>query len=232
MLKRLFLRAAAVGNAVIALHEEWAKLPYIVVKSGCILNPRNRMAVLSFGIWHLPTSIRTTRDKEGRDSTKREYYVTQLSGRERIRQFFKEYPDYHLLVDVRGDNHQCALYITHTPDVGYNIHGFDPSNSCNCRFLCNFVVELSKRTRKIEMWSSSSDNYYGLCFSMTWHFLHEIFINNYQPLIHERVVKLLGVKSHKTTNPSEPGFEDPINSSIGCAYENGEWVVKVQRNDI
>lgn len=104
------------ANCIIKLFHYWQNnIPSVTVHASdnFMINTATKAGVLRWGSMFLKTKV-NSRNRKFRVVPirwPRNYYSTVLSVQRKVFDFFKEYPDYHLLVDVSSDNHQCMLYI-------------------------------------------------------------------------------------------------------------------------
>lgn len=167
------------ANLVLNLFDSWVlHHPSIVrdKKKNHVLNTRSRVAMLTMAVRYSSKDIVSVGYRIGRDNTKQKtanYYRCLSTVVQEIRWFFKEYPDYDLLVDACSLHHQAGMYITCKRFPGqrgpvYTVHAFDPNNGQICSNIINVVKQLSATIEKVPVWTTNINNDDDLCFALTW----------------------------------------------------------------
>lgn len=212
------------ADPILALHDAWLKQPFICRATlnkdknktfNVFLNRHTHVAVLGSGCSYSSVKQFTTKYLKQLDHTHEKrsiYYKTVKSIAAEIRAFFSsKYSDYHLIVDVSSTRHQSALYLWRDRDTGdFTVYAFDPNNGHTESNLITLSKEVSRKIRFINMWSSrrNNDTEPGICFQLTWRFIHLVFSGQYNPVVNERVLSRYNVKSMRSIEligPAPPG---------------------------
>lgn len=218
------------ANRALRLYRNWeANHPAITRVEEYLINSRTNVGMLLKSARY-PTDANTVEYREGHDNTLDEealYYRAYSYVIKLVRRFFTLYPTYHLMVDVRSANHQCMLYIVRDSASGmYTFYGFDPNREKVASCLYNFAHLISARVKSMNVWTSSVCNEHGLCYSMTWRFLHLIMFEEYNPILNERIGLQYIFKSKAKKILTDQGTR---RSSIGYVKTGNDYHLTVHR---
>lgn len=206
---------AQTANRALAIFSAWdLHHPDITRVGNYLINSKTKVAMLLKSARY-PTAAHTLAYRVGHEHTQNEalYYRTYSAIIKMVSAFFSAYPTYHLMIDVRNSVHQCMLYVVRNGDRAsglYTFYGFDPNQESMASCLFNLCRGISKRAKFMYAWTSCSYNDIGLCYSMTWRFLHLVMFEGYDPILFERI----GLKYYFVSKKKQL-LNDTRRSSIG-----------------
>lgn len=227
-----FLNAnCQIANRALWLFRKWIKYNENIHREGdWLLNTKTHIGMLCKAARYKRGSNRTIDYKIGRDNTEDNeglYYVSQTKISILVSMFFRAHPTYHLLIDLCTKDHQTALYVIRHPTDGYKFYAFDPNKTCNTMNIVDTAKEIRRGVDTINIWSSFSMNYDGLCYTLTWRFIHKVMFENFEPVGNERIVVKYNVRL-RTPEAYTPADDEPKLSTIGYR-RHGETFVIVNR---
>lgn len=206
------------GNHIIRLHKLWKEQVHIEQSNDFLINTKNNIAMYMKGIRYNKYTNRTLFHKYLHDNNiqNKRYYIAIQSAIAQIRKFFTSNKNkYRVLLDMCTEKHQCSLLIVRDEISQYKFYGFDPNVVVNNQHIVNFVKSFAPTVNKITMWSASCENLKGFCFKMTWRFIHAIMMENYDPVLNEKVIAEYYLKKKKPIVPYNPKPNEPYVSLIG-----------------
>lgn len=214
---------AQTANKALELYDEWEENhPSIMTDGDFLINFEAKVAILTQSPRWKGINSRTLGYRIGRDHTKNDrpmYFRTYKTVTQLVSKFFQKYPEYHLMVDVQNGSHQCMLYIVRNPNGLYSFYAYDPNQGEVADMLRNFAKKISTRVEFMAVWTSHSLNKPGLCYSLTWRFIHLIMYEGYNPILNERI----GLKYYFTAKRKEIVTDDRRQSSVGFVRPTGNY---------
>lgn len=225
-----FITANRQGDEVLLLCAEWSlHNPAIVADKHWIRNTERKVGILRYAARYKTNSKIKQKTRAANDVSvelqqdlsleTRRYYTTNSIIVGFVRDFFRENSDYTLLVDITTFEHSCVLHMTRRFEVGdrvpvYTFHAFDPNWTCNSHCFVNLAKEIAKSVKSINVWCSRTPNRNGLCFSLSWRFVHAVMYEGYDPIKYERVAGIYNV-TRNVPKLIKPKKNEPQNQAVG-----------------
>lgn len=108
---------------------------------------------------------------------KEKLYVTKAKMQKDIRSFFNAFPHYKLLVNVVGNEHTMALFISR--NVNYNIQMYNCNhNADGYTSVLDLFGDFKPRDNLIRTTTRTLSNYDGFCLAYTWCYMYNIFMGS------------------------------------------------------
>lgn len=200
-----FITTKRQGDAVLVLCTEWNQWSTdIIVSDHWIRNTKRKIAILRYAARFRTGSNVTRKFRKKNDVSlhSRRYYISYSGIVSFVRAFYKvpDNSEYTLLIDVCTYQHSTVLAMTRTTKgrvPSYSFHAFDPNYTCNSHNFVEVAQGISRSVKTINVWYSRSVNGDGLCFALSWRFIHAVMFEGYDAYRYEKVACVYNVLGRK-----------------------------------